>query len=336
MIPAPSGVPETDPLLPVAVNFTDEAIDIDHEALLTRASTRPHARVSVWSSTRSSWRTWPKVNARRNVPSVDGAGSQPPRSRRVPGAQHLTVIDAIGAEHHPVDQRHHLAPGVRRARTTAAKTHEPADQTLDPQPPGSVAISAIPASETTRSSSKTTRTPSSRPARHRHHQGDPSGRRDSEKAQEVKEAEEKRGTKAEVQPRSILGVPGHTHRVQEAEPSEGSPPGGGGEEDWSGVAQQRPGRSGFGGAEPDDDGCEAAGRGGRCARVDSNHHGENSPQGPQPCASTNSATGAGRRVYPRSIRARRASGQRPVASVHGRRYSANTCSLQAIVHWNRG
>ena len=30
-----------------------------------------------------------------------------------------------------------------------------------------------------------------------------------------------------------------------------------------------------------------------CARVDSNHHGEISPQGPQPCASTNSATGAG-------------------------------------------
>src|SRR5271157_3744427 len=30
----------------------------------------------------------------------------------------------------------------------------------------------------------------------------------------------------------------------------------------------------------------------RCARVDSNHHGEISPQGPQPCASTNSATGA--------------------------------------------
>jgi hypothetical protein len=29
-----------------------------------------------------------------------------------------------------------------------------------------------------------------------------------------------------------------------------------------------------------------------CAQVDSNHHGEISPQGPQPCASTNSAMGA--------------------------------------------
>jgi hypothetical protein len=39
-----------------------------------------------------------------------------------------------------------------------------------------------------------------------------------------------------------------------------------------------------------------------CARVDSNHHGEISPQGPQPCASTNSATGAEGRVYPRLSR----------------------------------
>src|ERR1700724_2084825 len=30
----------------------------------------------------------------------------------------------------------------------------------------------------------------------------------------------------------------------------------------------------------------------QCAREDSNLHGELSPQGPQPCASTNSATGA--------------------------------------------
>src|SRR3984957_20734647 len=31
-----------------------------------------------------------------------------------------------------------------------------------------------------------------------------------------------------------------------------------------------------------------------CARVDSNHHGPFGPQGPQPCASTNSATSAER------------------------------------------
>jgi hypothetical protein len=31
------------------------------------------ARVNATSATRSSWRTCPKVNARRNVPSVEGA-----------------------------------------------------------------------------------------------------------------------------------------------------------------------------------------------------------------------------------------------------------------------
>ena len=42
-----------------------------------------HARVSAIPDTRSSWRTCPNVNARRNVPSVDGAAIQPPSSRRV-------------------------------------------------------------------------------------------------------------------------------------------------------------------------------------------------------------------------------------------------------------
>jgi len=43
------------------------------------------ARSSAWPSSASSRRTCPKVNARRNVPSVDGADSQPPnqKSRRV-------------------------------------------------------------------------------------------------------------------------------------------------------------------------------------------------------------------------------------------------------------
>src|SRR5664280_2160315 len=65
-----------------------------------------------------------------------------------------------------------------------------------------------------------------------------------------------------------------------------------------------------------------------CARMDSNHHGENSPQGPQPCASTNSATGAewasiapGRSGETRPGRpADRAVTPPHLASVHSRRY----------------
>jgi hypothetical protein len=38
-----------------------------------------HARASATSRTRSSWRTCPNVNARRNVPSVEGAITRCPR-----------------------------------------------------------------------------------------------------------------------------------------------------------------------------------------------------------------------------------------------------------------
>jgi hypothetical protein len=59
-----------------------------------------------------------------------------------------------------------------------------------------------------------------------------------------------------------------------------------------------------------------------CAEEDSNLHGPFSPQGPQPCASTNSATGAGA--------CGRAAGWLSIAaldSVDGSRYCANTCSF---------
>src|SRR5258708_5895122 len=67
----------------------------------------------------------------------------------------------------------------------------------------------------------------------------------------------------------------------------------------------------------------------QCARMDSNHHGEISPQGPQPCASTNSATSAEcASIAPHPPVGAR--GERPIrpplASVHARRYIANTCS----------
>jgi len=41
------------------------------------------ARSSARPSSLSSWRTCPNVNARTNVPSVEGAATQPPSSRRV-------------------------------------------------------------------------------------------------------------------------------------------------------------------------------------------------------------------------------------------------------------
>ena len=59
----------------------------------------------------------PKVDARRNVPNVDGAAT-PEHLVGLPRAQHLTVLDAVRPQAHR-RQAHHLASRVRRTRTVA-------------------------------------------------------------------------------------------------------------------------------------------------------------------------------------------------------------------------
>jgi hypothetical protein len=63
-------------------------------------------------ATLSSCRTWPKVNERRNVPSVDGA-RPPVNSRFIPPCRSRSnVVDRVGAGDHSGDQRRHLHRGV--------------------------------------------------------------------------------------------------------------------------------------------------------------------------------------------------------------------------------
>ena len=86
------------------------------------------------SATRSSWRMWPKVNERRNVPSVDGAITRWPSTAAVDaGAQHVGVVDAVATGHHRVHQGQHLAAGPVGAGAVAE-----VDQLID-QPPRSPA-----------------------------------------------------------------------------------------------------------------------------------------------------------------------------------------------------
>ena len=64
----------------MAVDLDDRVVDIDQHELAVRCR-RPWPTSGAWpaspvrnrEATASSWRTWPKVNARRNDPSVDGA-----------------------------------------------------------------------------------------------------------------------------------------------------------------------------------------------------------------------------------------------------------------------
>ena len=87
------------------------------------------------------------------------AAQQPARAAR---AQHVAVIDAVGAQHHRVDQRHHLAARVRRARPVTPQPHQLAAPA--PRSPAAARASRPARSrrrDTTRSSSNSTRTPSS-------------------------------------------------------------------------------------------------------------------------------------------------------------------------------
>ena len=83
MIPPLVGVPIAGALLVIAIDLADEAVHIHDQSLLARAGARRPRPTRQSASTRSSWRTCPKVNARKNVPSVDGADTPCPSTARV-------------------------------------------------------------------------------------------------------------------------------------------------------------------------------------------------------------------------------------------------------------
>jgi hypothetical protein len=63
----------------------------------------------------------------------DPAAQQPARA---PRPQDVGVVDAVGAQHHRVDERDHLAARPRRARPIPAQSHQPLRERLDPKPLG--------------------------------------------------------------------------------------------------------------------------------------------------------------------------------------------------------
>jgi hypothetical protein len=58
--------------------------------------------------------------------------TQPPARASRP--EHAGVVDAVGAEDHRGDQRHHLAPRVRRTGPIATQPHHPARERLETEP----------------------------------------------------------------------------------------------------------------------------------------------------------------------------------------------------------
>jgi hypothetical protein len=55
----------------------------------------------------------------------------PEHRRSLARAHHVAVIDAVRPEHHRRDQRHKLAPSVRRSGSVA-EINNPVNQSLDP------------------------------------------------------------------------------------------------------------------------------------------------------------------------------------------------------------
>jgi hypothetical protein len=62
---------------------------------------------------------WPKVNERRNVPSVEGHHPMPEDLLGASGPQHVGVVDRVATSHHRVQQGQHLAAGPVRTRPVA-------------------------------------------------------------------------------------------------------------------------------------------------------------------------------------------------------------------------
>src|SRR5215218_8178246 len=92
------------------------------------------ARRSASPSTRSSWRTCPKVNERRKVPSVDGAIALWPRTASVPPARKRSQSSIESAPAAiACRKREHLATRLRGPRSLA-QVDRLVDQPLDLQP----------------------------------------------------------------------------------------------------------------------------------------------------------------------------------------------------------
>ena len=68
-----AGVAVGGALLAMSVHFADRRVQIDHQRCVAGPAPSSHARSSSRAATASSWRTYPNVNDRRNVPIVDGA-----------------------------------------------------------------------------------------------------------------------------------------------------------------------------------------------------------------------------------------------------------------------
>jgi hypothetical protein len=114
------------------------------------------ARLIDSANTRSSWRTWPKVNERRNVPSVEGAIARCPSTAPVSPARsrsQSSIESAPAAIAWTSDSTLRpglAAPGRAPSSTVSSTSRSRPSRALN------VAVNSKPAFATSRSSSNST------------------------------------------------------------------------------------------------------------------------------------------------------------------------------------
>jgi hypothetical protein len=131
------GVPVGRAALQAAADLADEAVDIDDEPAITGTRARLPRPLNRLAEQRVELADMPERKRPQERPQRrrcrDPAAQQPARAAR---AQHAAVIDAVGAQHHRVEQRHHLAARVGATRPIATQPHAVLRERLDTEAPG--------------------------------------------------------------------------------------------------------------------------------------------------------------------------------------------------------
>jgi hypothetical protein len=131
------GVPVAGAALQAPADLADEAVDIDNQPAVAGAGAglpRPLNRSAQQPVELADMpeRKRPQKRSQRRR-RRDPAPEQPARTAR---AQDIAVIDAVSAQHHRVQQRHHLAARVRATRPITTQPHPIPRERLDTKPLG--------------------------------------------------------------------------------------------------------------------------------------------------------------------------------------------------------
>jgi hypothetical protein len=124
-------------LLEPAADLADEAVDVDHQPPVAGPRARLPGPLERLAEQPVELAHVPEgERAQERAKRGRGGNPAPEQPAGATGAQHVTVVDAVRAEHHRVDQRQQLAARVRRPRPVAPQPHQIACQRLDTEPLG--------------------------------------------------------------------------------------------------------------------------------------------------------------------------------------------------------